>query len=394
MSDADRWAETREGREQTPVPTSSSSRLIEMPLASQREALHAVNDALKTVEDIKVKVTSTVGDLIYLKAQLERLSDQLTLAPLPKQQSPSTLPLPAVGDHTVANATRSHSKRRFNVKQPTKTQHLSKKSTNTGSKKSVAHPNPSANSLSQSSKNGKIDQLTLSMRSFVGVLLDLQHSSKRRGVHMGMIASGMQRVDPEALLRVGVKKFSQLVVVMQEHLDLVIEVGPKKGDETIRFREIERPWLIRRRVGVPSFKEQIERLWKEADAQSSSAMLDCSVITTSTPRLKEQVPAAAELFDPLIEALVRHHELGGIPFSALQAYLPQLDDRVFLQCHCDSVCDYMTMAEELCNIEIETSGQAYDPIARLADPQRPFKEEGHNVSYLERMSAHRLLDDN
>ena len=94
---------------------------------------------------------------------------------------------------------------------------------------------------------------------FVTVLQTAQRSQDKRD--FSRLASSMRIADPGFLRRARTSRFSDFVVLAQSWLDLVIEVGEQRGQETVRFGNVDRPWLLHRRGALPPFKKQVDALF-------------------------------------------------------------------------------------------------------------------------------------
>lgn len=93
---------------------------------------------------------------------------------------------------------------------------------------------------------------------FVTVLQTAQRSQDKRD--FSHLANCLRIADPGFLRRARTSRFSDFVVLAQPWLDLVIEVGEQRGQETIRFGNVDHPWLLHRRPALPPFKKQIDAL--------------------------------------------------------------------------------------------------------------------------------------
>ena len=103
------------------------------------------------------------------------------------------------------------------------------------------------------------------LAKFVSLLQSLQ---RKRGLRrLSHIASELRKTDRGLTNRVArTDKFSDFVVVAQTWLDLDIEIGKRRGEELLRFRCVDRPWLPKpRTTPLPTYREQVDQLFLKRD---------------------------------------------------------------------------------------------------------------------------------
>lgn len=291
-----------------PSPPHSSSpqqhaavSIAEPSTADPQMAFHFLRDALQRIEELRNVVASVDGSLAYLQDHLEVLGNmhpaaapQEALAPsalaarreeadgsAKRQRSPETgaerarVEDSAQTEEGAASGAESKEITRSAARACTKIDATGVVGASNGEKTAPAADEgplkrrriasvdlPRApRGHQQVNRQAQNPDLT----KFVSLLQSLQ---RKRGLRrLSHIASELRKTDRALTNRVArTDKFSDFVVAAQTWLDLDIEIGKRRGEELLRFRCVDRPWLSKpRTTPLPTYREQVDQLFLNRD---------------------------------------------------------------------------------------------------------------------------------
>ncbi|UZJ51617.1 hypothetical protein CBS101457_000937 [Exobasidium rhododendri] len=350
-------------REDTPESEPpSSGHEQDLAFHQQRSPVSSLDEALKTVEDLKATV---VGSLTHLQCQLEGLRSSCTVSSHGEEQQQrerrgertvqTTWSRDAANkdsETSVANVTEERRSMQGAIRPSAAGVLRSRPSSEMESENQrearLVHKRPRReNPMLQSKDDPRL-------QSFVKLLQDLQRASSNGMVRASILSDKLQQELRKGCTEEEVARFnfSTFLTEAQQwvglYLDFESKADLKSGHYSLRLEDLKNPWWTHSRKRLPSLAQQIKRLRQLADGRP--------------PR---------ELFDSLRAVLANGH---WIKNQALKKKLLLADGLTFTKSGSLTIAEHMQLAEAVCNIERKGYGARDSIQYRLTDPSRPYKE--------------------
>lgn len=183
--------------------------------------------------------------------------------------------------------------------------------------------------------------------------------------------------DPSLLTRLNIATFEDFIPIAQRYLNLVVE--GQSTDYSIRFGDVYRPWLVRPRDNVPSYRQQIEEI-----AQREQPMRSRPV--PFPPPVPKPRPVPDDLFPLVTTLLLASHKAKGVTSSKIKIALESagrisIDKDGPSYPGKPSLDDIFKAAMKWCNVERICTGGDRGNRYRLTNRTEPFKLKVLNDSY-------------
>lgn len=197
---------------------------------------------------------------------------------------------------------------------------------------------------------------SLILLPFVTILQQLQKEKGIKSIEMDEVHTKIMKLDPCFFDPLSARSMSQYITKAQRWLDIVL---CESSGTRIYFRNVEQPWLCKKRKKIPSWEEQRQEIEDF-----------------------HKLPAeAVERFYTLLDALCELRKgPGWVGVTKLKSDLIVRDGARFESMTESDWIEYFEDAAKVCNIQLAGRSGSVDNIRRL-EPLSPFRSLRFNQFY-------------